>query len=441
MREIRRSTFREIGSSFGRFMAIFAIIALGVGFFSGLKVAKEAMVKTVKEYLDGHAFYDLRLLSTLGFEEEDVEGFRGEADVECAEGSYSMDVLYQLENGKQGAVKAYSLTEQVNTVKLVAGRLPENADECVVDSNMFGEDAIGTTIALSDENDQDTLDSFQSDSYRIVGLVQSPLYIQYERGNTSLGTGRLSGFIYLMPESFTLDVYTEVYVRFRQDNPLYGDAYQDYMDEKTPVWEELVSGAADRRFDELVGQYPPELAGVAAGQIGKPATYVLGRNTNIGYVCFESDSSIVEGVANIFPVFFFLVAALVCITTMNRMVEEQRTQIGVLKALGYGNGTIMSKYMIYSGLDMVRLRDHVQGGSDRLRFQLEAGGGLAGSLPFLLRRDDMAFLPRGALAGGGTAHAPEGTEGGKTCFSGEDSLFVEASQLLKKGFRAEYLPL
>ena len=353
MREIRRSTFREIGSSFGRFMAIFAIIALGVGFFSGLKVAKEAMVTTVKGYLDEHAFYDLRLLSTLGFEEEDVEGFRGEADVECAEGSFSMDVLYRLEDGKQGAVKAYSLTSQVNTVKLVAGRLPESADECVVDSNMFGEDAVGTTLALSEENDQDTLDSFQSESYRIVGLVQSPLYIQYERGNTSLGTGRLSGFIYLMPEGFNLDVYTEVYVRFQQDNPLYGDAYQDYMDEKTPVWEELVSEAADRRFDELVGQYPPELAGIAAEQIGKPATYVLGRNTNIGYVCFESDSSIVEGIANIFPVFFFLVAALVCITTMNRMVEEQRTQIGVLKALGYGNGTIMSKYMIYSGLAAV----------------------------------------------------------------------------------------
>ena len=81
----------------------------------------------------------------------------------------------------------------------------------------------------------------------------------------------------------------------------------------------------------------------------KPDTYVLGRDTNIGYVCFESDSNIVEGIANVFPVFFFLVAALVCITTMNRMVEEQRTQIGVLKALGYGEFTIITKYMFYSG--------------------------------------------------------------------------------------------
>lgn len=76
---------------------------------------------------------------------------------------------------------------------------------------------------------------------------------------------------------------------------------------------------------------------------------MLTRDANIGYVCFESDSGIVEGIANVFPLFFFLVAALVCITTMNRMVEEQRTQIGVLKALGYGEGAIMGKYMFYAG--------------------------------------------------------------------------------------------
>ena len=76
---------------------------------------------------------------------------------------------------------------------------------------------------------------------------------------------------------------------------------------------------------------------------------MLGRDTNVGYVCFESDSGIVDGVADVFPIFFFLVAALVCVTTMNRMVEEQRTQIGVLKALGYSEHTIMAKYMFYSG--------------------------------------------------------------------------------------------
>lgn len=78
-------------------------------------------------------------------------------------------------------------------------------------------------------------------------------------------------------------------------------------------------------------------------------TYVLGRDTNIGYACFETDTMIVDSVAGVFPVFFILVAALVCLTTMTRMVSDQRTQVGVMKALGYGSGAIMAKYLIYSG--------------------------------------------------------------------------------------------
>ena len=104
-------------------------------------------------------------------------------------------------------------------------------------------------------------------------------------------------------------------------------------------------------FDEKIADAQGRLddAEQEIADLEEPDSYLLGRDTNVGYVCFENDSSIVEGIANIFPVFFFLVAALVCITTMNRMVEEQRTQIGVLKALGYREGVIMSKYMFYSG--------------------------------------------------------------------------------------------
>ncbi|MBR5583804.1 MAG: ABC transporter permease, partial [Lachnospiraceae bacterium] len=83
--------------------------------------------------------------------------------------------------------------------------------------------------------------------------------------------------------------------------------------------------------------------------IEEPDSYILGRETNVGYACMENDSAIVNGIANVFPVFFYAVAALVCVTTMNRMIEEQRTQIGVLKALGYSEASIMGKYLFYSG--------------------------------------------------------------------------------------------
>lgn len=92
---------------------------------------------------------------------------------------------------------------------------------------------------------------------------------------------------------------------------------------------------------------PAEMAEQAG--LSRPETYVLTRAENAGYVSFENDSSIISGVANIFPVFFILIAMLVCITTMTRMVDEERTQIGVLKALGFGNGAITAKYLLYAG--------------------------------------------------------------------------------------------
>lgn len=353
MKNIRKSTFREIKSSVGRFAAMLAIIALGVGFFAGLKVTRSNMVISMKDYLDRHGFYDFRLVSTWGFEPGDIEELKkmtgmpdGDAEIEDIEASISLDVMYSGAGGRRGVVKTMSLPDKVNTVELVAGRMPENSSECVADSRMFGEDAIGTVITIAPENEQELRDKFVSESFTLVGLVQSPLYVQFERGNTSLGTGRLDGFIYLQPEAYHIEYDTDIYVRFRQNNPLYGDAYIDYIEGKQELWKQSLSRLADRRYQKIRME-----AGLA--ELEKPETYVLGRNTNVGYVCFENDSNIVEGIANVFPVFFFLVAALVCITTMNRMVEEQRTQIGVLKALGYSSAGIMSKYMTYSGLAAV----------------------------------------------------------------------------------------
>ena len=234
---IRKTTFREIRSSFGRFMAIFVIIALGVGFFAGLKVTKEAMMATVREYLNQYGFYDFRLVSTLGYDQENVDAISGAKDVEAAEGSVSFDVLYHLEDGSQGAVKVFSITQEVNTLKLVSGRMPQEGKECVADSGMFGAADIGSVIYLSEDNEEEDLGHFAYREYTIVGLVQSPLYLQYERGNTTLGTGRLDGFLCFTPDGFVTDYFTEIYVRFDRDYELYSEEYQSFMEEKEAVWE------------------------------------------------------------------------------------------------------------------------------------------------------------------------------------------------------------
>lgn len=366
---MRKTTLREIRQSLGRYLAIFAIVALGVGFFAGLKVTRTVMVESAHDYLQKHQLFDYRLLSTLGFQEEDVQALEQKEHVRAVEGAVEADILYMCEEGNEGVLKAHTLLKQINGLELVAGKMPETASECIVDANLYGEEALGSKIILSENNQQKDLNNFAFPEYTIVGIAQASAYIQFERGNSSLGNGRVDGFMYLLPQGFATDYYTEIYVKFDMDHRIYSSQYDAYMAEREPQWKEYCQEQGERRYLAVVKEIEAELADArkeperekgeaereleeAEGEIAsiqKPRTYVLGRDTNVGYALFENDSSIVEGIANVFPVFFFLVAALVCMTTMNRMVDEQRTQIGVLKALGYGNGNIMGKYLFYAG--------------------------------------------------------------------------------------------
>lgn len=433
---VRKNALREIRGTFGRFFAIMAIIALGVGFFTGVRIVTPAMVNTVNEFLDENQFYDYRLLSSIGWEEEDVEDFKSRPEVRCAEGSYTLDILTA--GSREYVLRAHSLTDNINGIRLKEGRLPQNENECVIENGKF---KIGGTITLSEDNSDSVKNALKSDKFTIVGSADSSMYINFERGTTSVGNGEISAFVYLPKEAFDLDVYTEVYVRFAQDLEIYSDEYETFMEGRDKKWEDYCRERADLRFDRLYSeaddklrdgraeleknradgqekldkaksdldsgkaqldeqlaqleqikdiapdqysagmeQYNAAYADYEKGladyesskadfdkqiadaeaelkkgendlnSLKKPDIYVLDRNTNIGYACFESDSEIVAQVARVFPIFFILVAALVCMTIMSRMVEEQRTQIGVFKALGYSEGTVMGKFIFYAGL-------------------------------------------------------------------------------------------
>ncbi len=348
---MKRTTFREIKGSFGRFAAILAIIALGVGFFSGLKITQEAMVNTVSDFLDEKNFYDLRLVSTIGYTEDNVDAFADEDDVEYAEGNYIFDVVYEGIGESEAVLKTYSIPENINGIELTEGRLPENENECVIDERLEGVE-IGDTITMTDDNSDDTLDNFASTEFTVVGKAYSSYYINFERGTTSLGNGKISGFVYVDEAAFDCDYYTDVFICFDDDFELYADEYDDYIEDKEEEWDDICYEQVELRYQDLLvdSGIPSEMAEeMSIDDDDSISYYILGRDTNTGYVCFESDSAIVDAVAKVFPIFFFLVAALVCMTTMNRMVEEQRTQIGVLKALGYGRASIMGKYLFYSG--------------------------------------------------------------------------------------------
>ncbi len=255
-----KSTFREIKQSFGRFMAIFAITALGVSLFSGLKILQPAMVKTTDEYFKEKNLYDYRLMSTLGYEEENVAFLREQEDVRYAEGIFSFDVLCQLEGESAKVIKTYNLPEQINQIELLYGRMPESAEECIVDALLYGEDSIGKTVYLSEDNTEEDLEHFAVREFTITGIAKSSGYIQYERGNSSLGNGRISGFMYLPKEAFDADYYTEILVKFNQDPDIYSDDYDAYMEEKEPIWEELAQTAADSRYEKIRSEAEETLA-------------------------------------------------------------------------------------------------------------------------------------------------------------------------------------
>lgn len=246
-----KTTYREIRQSFGRYAAILAIVALGVGFFVGLMVVTPAMVRNGGRYLNSHDLYDLRLLSTLGFEKDSVDAFTGRENIKAVEGAVSSDFLAVDEGGKSRVLVAQTLLEVQNQVELKAGRLPEAADEIVVDSSLFSKDDIGKTIQVSDENSEETADLFAYDVYTIVGVADASYYINYQRGSTTLGTGRVSGFVYMLPDGFDTDYYTELFVRLDQNDRIYSDAYKAKIEDLKTWAEPIAEQEAQNRYDSL----------------------------------------------------------------------------------------------------------------------------------------------------------------------------------------------
>ncbi len=618
VRTLLKTSLREIRQSLGRYLAILAIVGLGVGFFAGLRTCQPAMVKTGTDYYDEYHMFDYQLLSTLGFTEEDVEAFAAIEGVAAARGAVYTDFLTEIRDGEEAVVKAHSLTADINLPNLTAGRMPQAPNECLADALRFREEDIGRTLPVSDSNDEDTKELLQCGEYTIVGLCRSPYYLNNERGTSSLGSGSVFAFVYIPEEGFHFEAYYEVYLALENPAESYSGAYKDQIsalkstveqqtssraelryttlyndameeiqdaegevaegwetyrseradteEELNDAYQELTDGEAEykegladyeqglrdyasglqeyedglaeltdakeeldragaeladakaeldgaeaefadskakldsakaelnegeaaynagyqqlsetaesmgitveqlaalspeaaasweqlkaakaqldqgrmeyeaglaayeagrRNFQQGLDQYnesfaayqqglrdyevglremedakaeldsakseldrvPAELADARReldggwaeyndgradadrefadaereltdaeaeladarkelADLKRAVTYVLTREENTGYVCFDNDTSIIAAISVVFPAFFFLVAALVCMTTMTRMVDEQRTQIGVLKALGYGNIQIMGKYLFYSG--------------------------------------------------------------------------------------------
>ena len=323
-----RLVFRSIRSSLGRWLAIFAIIALGVGFLAGLLQTSPAMISTMRRYVKDSVFYDWRVVLPDGFDRTLIEGAEAVRGVRAVEAAAEADVLADSVLGYDEVLRVHSVTRTLNLLTVRAGRLPEAPDECLADSKLFSAADIGSQIRISDKNDPATRDKFACDTYTIVGIGASPIYINHERGASALGSGTVRAFLFIPREGFAALDDTDLFLSLETDAPIYSDTYARIL--------RLTQRRLVRYAEETLGE-------------GAQRAWLLSRNSNTGFASFESDAAIVAGIARVFPVFFFLVAALVCVTTMTRMVDEERGQIGILRALGFGPGRIRGVYLLYSG--------------------------------------------------------------------------------------------
>lgn len=459
-----KNIFRTIGSSFGRYLALISIVMLGVIFYTGLKVTTDDMVDTANDFYAEGNFYDYSLVSTVGFDTEDIFELRKKDKVLNAEGAYYQDMIVTEGDDSSYVVRIHSLTEKINVPALVAGRLPIKANECVVDGRYYDSSYIGKTITVTDDNTQDSLDDIVYRELVITGVIDSPLYLSYQRGTTGIGNGSIHAYIFVNYEFFGIDYYTQLFIDTSNEGYIYSDAYNDLAAADQEIMEGYAEQFGQARFDRLseeladgqekysnalkeynegkkefddaeasykdafsknedakeqlemlrnqlealrkqrqeyldeysykkanallpqitymenteltvaeaVKEADGQLAEVKAEldenrsrledslkeleenayimdeKIGSLTTYALTRDDNIGYSSFKENADIVASIAYIFPLFFVLVAGLVCMTTMSRMIEEERTQIGVFKSLGYSKGKVFAKYIVYS---------------------------------------------------------------------------------------------
>ncbi len=427
-----KNTFREIRNTKARFISIMAIIALGVGFFAGIKATSPSMYSLAETYYSENKLMDYRVISAVGFTEDDISEIEKLDGVESVMPSYYYDASLSADEGGQlihliSVPKKYKKNDELNTLVTLEGKLPEKTDEIAVE---------GVGFNGSSHQTGDTIN-------KVVGKVQSPLYISYQRGKTKIGDGKLDEYMYINSSSFKIEKYNEVYIKadFSDKYSPFSDEYDDKSDElkkeiekvaesRTKVFktetlkkarDELEKGKkeyakqksdtekklakAKKEIDESeaalsaqaalaetayaaqadYGNANQLLAQLEAGKaeyeknkkeadkklaeaekklkdgekelkktekklnsMSKSVWYVRNRDDNPGYDTFTQNADRLDAVASVFPLFFLLVAILVCVTTMTRLIEEKRTEIATFKALGYGNASIIAKFVIYS---------------------------------------------------------------------------------------------
>lgn len=275
-KSLLKDSVRQIKNTFKRFLSIVAIVLLGVGFFAGITATSPDMKDTIDTYFDDENVMDIEVISTLGLTDEDIEALKQVDGTKDVVGTYSIDATFSNDK-KEYVVKIESMPDTINNVILKEGSLPQNVDECVVESSLLTMTGykIGDYITLnpqkiesstslgdidisneedSNDNNSDNGSTVKNKKVKIVGTVQSPLYISRSRGSSKLGAGSVNFYMYMPKENFNMDVYTIAYITADGAKNLktYKDEYQKKIDKVKDNIEAISDERKQARYNSIV---------------------------------------------------------------------------------------------------------------------------------------------------------------------------------------------
>lgn len=265
-RSYRKNTLRTFKSTASRFAAVFAIVALGVGFLAGLNATPIDMKESMERYMDNGNFYDLRIVSTLGLTDEDVDALRQVEGVRQVQPGYSADLLVEVD-GDTVVSRVHSLpapeNNTINQLNLVEGRLPEKSGECVIEASYTKKQStytVGTKLVV-DKANEDLDTKLSTTEYTVVGIVHNANYFSFEREPASVGNGTVKLVFYIPQQDFAYEAYTEVYLTaegaLEQDS--LGDAYQTNIDTVKANVEAIADARCEARYDGIIADARAEL--------------------------------------------------------------------------------------------------------------------------------------------------------------------------------------
>lgn len=269
---LHKDNFMMVRKTLPRFLSIFFIVALGVAFFSGVRVTEPDMKLTADAQFDESRLMDLRVLGTMGITDQDIKAVKEISGVSVAEPSYSVDTICKL-NDTEKVLKVMAATGRLNQIKVTEGRMPKTNSECLVDSYLMDHSDIkvGDTITVSSGTDDDIGETLKESSLKVVGVGSSSYYLSRDRGTATIGNGQISGFAVVPKENFKLDVYTDLYITVKgaAGKTAYTDDYDDIVekaekkiknisDSRCEIRQREIKDEAEKEVKKAENQYKKE---------------------------------------------------------------------------------------------------------------------------------------------------------------------------------------